>query len=302
MLEMKKCCKVPFPERLSEGYEVCDGKIIANVNSSKILNMMNLFIDEHNESLFFILEIPVKCEDADLTSERVIHHNGLGEEVYFIDGLDNKNAKSCLSALGKFLVTDGMNTFGFGGHTSHEEILFSKYNITTIYTHNPEKYSSFFESFGIEKVDSLITAWQTFDKEHYGECSLHTTKESNKTIYDIPELYKDYGMYLYEVRKPYDEDFEREITIDELVGKVILVGITYYTKDNEFVEQKQLYGTVVEANEKHIRFKQKDGSLFTLPRDPSSTHRAHPGRYTLRSTGEVVVDPDFTAEWNVTMP
>ena len=80
---------------------------------------------------------------------------------------------------------------------------------------------------------------------------------------------------------------------------MLLVGITYYTHDNEFIEQKQFYGTVTEANEKLIRIQRKDGTDFTLPPDLSATKRARQGEYKLCSTGEVVVNPDFLATWNL---
>ena len=49
MLEMKECCKVPFPEKLFEEYEVKDTPIYANVNASKIVDMMKRFIEMHND-------------------------------------------------------------------------------------------------------------------------------------------------------------------------------------------------------------------------------------------------------------
>lgn len=88
-----------------------------------------------------------------------------------------------------------------------------------------------------------------------------------------------------------------ELSFSDLLGKTILVGITYYTKDNEFIEQKQYWGTVIEANDKQIRFRQKNGDVFWLPPDLSSTKLAPKGEYRLRSTGEIVVDPDFTSVW-----
>ena len=299
MLELKKCCKVPFPEKLFEEYEVKDTAIYANVNASKILEMMRQFIKMHNEPLFFILELPCKDEDG-ITEGKTITNANDDYDVYFIDGLDAEQATDCIESLGVFLIKDGMNTFGIGGHESHEEILFGKYNVVTIYTKNAESYGDFMHSFGIKKTNSLVTAWDTFDHEHPGECKLYVSEETGKTIYDIPEAYKDYGMYLYEARKEYDEEAEKEITLDELIGKVLLVGITYYTHDNEYIEQKQFYGTVTEANKTLIRVKQKDGTDFTLPPDLSSTKRARQGEYKLRSTGEVVVNPDFLATWNLT--
>lgn len=299
MLEMKECCKVPFPERLLEEYEVKETAIYANVNASKVLEMMKRFIDMHGEPLFFILELPCKDED-EITAEKTITNANDDYDIYFIDGLDAEQAADCLNSLGVFLVKDGMNTFGIGGHESHEEILFGKYNVMTIYTKNAESYSDFMHSFGIKKTDTLVTAWDTFDPKHPGECELYLSKETGKTIYDIPEAYKEYGLYLYEARKEYVKKAEKEITFDELIGKVLLVGITYYTHDNEYIEQKQFYGTVTEANKTLIRVKQKDGTDFTLPPDLSSTKRARKGEYKLRSTGEIVIDPDYLTTWNLT--
>ncbi len=90
-----------------------------------------------------------------------------------------------------------------------------------------------------------------------------------------------------------------ERSISDLLGKTILVGITYYTRDNEILEQKQYWGTVIEANEQQILFRQKNGELFGLPPDLRSTKPAPKGEYRLRSTGETVVDPDFTSTWSV---
>ncbi|MBR5314815.1 MAG: hypothetical protein IKU45_05340 [Clostridia bacterium] len=298
MLELKQCCKVPFPEKLFEEYEIRDTAIYANVNASKVLEMMKRFIEMRNEPLFFILELPCRDEDG-ITAEKTITNANDDYDVYFIDGLNAEQAIDCLNSLGSFLVKDGMNTFGIGGHESHEEILFGKYNVMTVYTKKADSYRKFFKEFGIKKVKSLVTAWDTFDPEHPGECERYISEETAKTIYDIPETYKEYGMYLYEARKEYDEAAEKEITFDELIGKVLLVGITYYTHDNEYIEQKQFYGTVTEANETIIRVAQKDGTEFTLPPDLSSTKRARKGEYKLRSTGEIVVDPDYLATWNL---
>ncbi len=43
------------------------------------------------------------------------------------------------------------------------------------------------------------------------------------------------------------------------------------------------------------------GGVFRLPFDPEALKVAAPGEYRLRSTGEVVVNPDFTTVWSVTL-
>ncbi|MBD5099526.1 MAG: hypothetical protein HDT35_08310 [Clostridiales bacterium] len=84
-----------------------------------------------------------------------------------------------------------------------------------------------------------------------------------------------------------------KVAFEDLLGKVLLVRITYYTQGGELIEQKQFWGTVVRADDQAIKIKQSDGEVFTLPPDLSAVSPAAPGDYTLRSTGEVVTAPDF---------
>lgn len=92
------------------------------------------------------------------------------------------------------------------------------------------------------------------------------------------------------------------ISFDDLIGKIILIGFTYYTHDNVFIEQRQYWGTVIESNEDGIRVKQKNGEVIDLPPDLRSTEVAPPGEYRLRSTGEIIIDPDFLTTWNIKRP
>lgn len=90
-----------------------------------------------------------------------------------------------------------------------------------------------------------------------------------------------------------------EITFESMLNKKILVGVTYYTKDNVFIEQKQFWGIVISSDENGIVIKLPNGDTTSLPPDLRSTTVAKPGEYRLRSTGEIVKDPDFLSVWNV---
>jgi hypothetical protein len=79
-------------------------------------------------------------------------------------------------------------------------------------------------------------------------------------------------------------------------------GITYYTHDGVPIEQKQFWGVVSSCGSNGITIKRADGGTFTLPSDLSSTRVAQAGEYRLRSTGEVVSDPDFLSTWNLVKP
>ncbi len=292
MMELKQGCRVPYPEKLFEQYEVSERAIHANVDASKVMDMMRRFIKEHREYLFFILELPANQADETETAPGVV--DTFHTDIYFMDGLDEEHALQMLETVGSLLIADGMNTFGFGGHESHEEILFERYNVMRVYYVDAAKYESFFADFGISKTDQLVTAWDTFDAEHPGECE--RVEMNGKTVFDIPADFEKYGLYFYERRG--DED-TRPIVFEELIGKVMLVDLTYFDKGGERTGQIQVWGTVGRVDVEGIYLTRSTGEELQLPPDVSAVKRAKPGEYKLHSTGEVVVNPDFTATWNV---
>lgn len=89
----------------------------------------------------------------------------------------------------------------------------------------------------------------------------------------------------------------------DLIGKILLVGASYFAADGTFIEQEQFYGRVICASTDEGIVLELEGNRlgeqFTLPPDTRSIYRAAASDYKLRSTGEVVVDPDFTATYNV---
>ncbi len=102
-------------------------------------------------------------------------------------------------------------------------------------------------------------------------------------------------------RPPFDHDFA-----SELVGKLVLVGITYQDRRGEVTRQEQIFGTVVSADARRGVLVSLQGSRVGETKWlPPSTHAFEPapkGEYRLRSTGEVVVNPDFLAQWTSTQP
>ena len=73
-----------------------------------------------------------------------------------------------------------------------------------------------------------------------------------------------------EDRPAWDEDRARG-----LIGKIVLLGLTFATAD---------------------------GEVYILPPDLRPFSEAAPGSYSLRSTGETIVDPDFTSTWEIRSP
>ena len=94
---------------------------------------------------------------------------------------------------------------------------------------------------------------------------------------------------------------KRKTTAKELLGKHVLVGITKLDSAQNVVSQEQFHG-VVTAIDSTIHIRLSTGADYTLPPDPASFFPAAPGEYRLRTAGEIVLDPDFTASWTVQTP
>ena len=90
---------------------------------------------------------------------------------------------------------------------------------------------------------------------------------------------------------------------DQLVGKILLVGVTYNDPMGKLVEQKQMFGEVVVADPaRGICIKLmggRSGEHYWLPPDTRGIKIAEAGEYRLRETGEIVVNPDFTSYWTI---
>ena len=83
---------------------------------------------------------------------------------------------------------------------------------------------------------------------------------------------------------------------NELVGKSILIGVRYVDHEGVEAHRAQMHGVVVAASQVQVEVSlrgERHGTTFKLPPDPRFFSQAKPGTYTLRSTGEVVVNPQL---------
>jgi hypothetical protein len=90
---------------------------------------------------------------------------------------------------------------------------------------------------------------------------------------------------------------------ENVVGKVVLVGLTHLEADGRLIEQQQFFGTVVSADSRKgilLSLKgQRTGEQYNLPPDTRAIEIASTGEYRLRGTGEVVTDPDYIAMFSI---
>jgi hypothetical protein len=83
-----------------------------------------------------------------------------------------------------------------------------------------------------------------------------------------------------------------------MLGKTVLVGITQEARSRRKPPEKsQIVGTIENIDSTAIRLRLSDGSTYNLPPDIRPFENALPGEYRLRSTREVITNPDFTCTW-----
>jgi len=92
----------------------------------------------------------------------------------------------------------------------------------------------------------------------------------------------------------------------ELLGKTVLVGVTIFDKRGNELGQEQFFGKIKTADAvSGIAIELQGARAGETKKLPPATHvyeKALPGTYKLRSTGESVVNPDYTSTWSLTRP
>lgn len=105
------------------------------------------------------------------------------------------------------------------------------------------------------------------------------------------------------------------ITLESIIGKTVLVGLSYYDKDGELLQTRQLSGKVVETDdEKGIAIKlpiapeassneahqeEPKNEHFVLPSSLSCWFKAPPGHYKNPTNQIDITDPDFLVTWDI---
>ena len=81
----------------------------------------------------------------------------------------------------------------------------------------------------------------------------------------------------------------------------MLVRVTYLKPDDTVANVAEFAG-VVTSVDPLVTIERGDDEPFTLPPEPEAFEVGMPGEYHLHSTGEIVVNPDFTSIWTVHEP
>lgn len=86
---------------------------------------------------------------------------------------------------------------------------------------------------------------------------------------------------------------------DGLEGKVVLVGLLFFDEEGKVLKQQQRHGRIASVGEGGVTLTLSSGESFVLPPDVSTLQKAPPGSFRDASSGELVDNPDFIANWHL---
>jgi hypothetical protein len=155
---------------------------------------------------------------------------------------------------------------------------------------------------GEKVVDpDLIATWTIYSPADQNQPGGWEPNYAPFNNYSVPlhwdHTYRNDEAYLRQTIAMYGQDY---------LGKRVLVGISYYQKKGdaqELVKREQFLGKIIQVNySKGINLELKNGEEYCLPPDITMLEPAEPMEYHLKSTGEVVINPDYLSVWTVTIP
>lgn len=164
-------------------------------------------------------------------------------------------------------------------------VKYDQINDWLVYEYDQTTKDGFFSrNYKLAKVNMLIYF------TYVGEQNKKALRDIKKIAYSIQHEHYDKKWNV----SPYDEDFAKS-----LVGKYIIVGYTHKKDDGTIVKYEQEHGVIIRVNahEGIVIKPPKEKYTFSLPPDFRSLEQAKPGKYTLKSNGEVINNPDYLAYW-----
>jgi hypothetical protein len=188
--------------RLENAYSVnreSTGCLTAILGADRLGGFLSDFTQAISEPIFFFLELPCTDEEerslnADSDSRRY-HY-----KLYYLDNCTRPVIKAILESYGSLMINDGLCRFGFGGNESGDEIYVQTYNVTSVYCSSNallKKTTAMLKKQGAEEREKLITPWDIISESNTGTCV--RVDEDGISVFDLPELLKDAGMYFAEI-------------------------------------------------------------------------------------------------------
>ena len=191
MFQIASGIKIPFPEKIKEEYQIINHCIQLNLSFEKIRPLLYDFLEQLEEPLFFVLQLPLSPQEEAKLRKR--DTDPLHQMVSYLDGQTREEIRDILNQYGDLLLNDGISQFAIASHKTKEEIFIRTYKLINIYCYHPEKFNDLLEKYGLNQTDNLFTIWDTFSNETPGKAYLVTMNGIN--VYDVYNELVNIGMY-----------------------------------------------------------------------------------------------------------
>ncbi|MEO8628050.1 MAG: hypothetical protein ABI612_08095 [Betaproteobacteria bacterium] len=193
---------VPSLSGIHEAYAIelaPNGQTIftVNVSADRMEAVFDVLSSEVSEPGFLLLEV-----GTHLSIEKTLRQSSsdpFHKDLYYLDGISHQQLLDILKLYGELLIHDGGVNFGYGGRVGVDEVFVGPYKVLYIYTGAAEKYEHALGKLGFQMEDSLKTVWDNFTSESPGR--RNTVTVENKTIWNVIDELKDYGLYFAERRE-----------------------------------------------------------------------------------------------------
>jgi hypothetical protein len=182
---------IPFPEKIKEEFQIFERSIRFNLSFEKIRPMLDEFLEQLQEPLFFVLELPLtQQEESEL---RKSDTDPLHKKVCYLDGQSKKQVQTILQNYGELLLNDGLSQFAVASHITKDEMFIQKYKLIDIYCEEPAKYFDLLKKYSLNETDSLLTVWDTFSRETPGEA--RRVEMNGLSVFDVYDELVKLGLY-----------------------------------------------------------------------------------------------------------
>lgn len=152
------------------------------LSAQQIIPVAEAFIEYVTEPVFFFVELAAQVQEE--------------FETYYLDNCTKEVAMAVLKSYGELLANDGLSRFGFGSNSTDEELYFEDYQGFSAFVKDPEGFAKRLEKLGVQRRKSVKTLWDVLSDDNVG--CLSAVELDGETVFDIPVLLKEAGMYRYQ--------------------------------------------------------------------------------------------------------
>ena len=86
----------------------------------------------------------------------------------------------------------------------------------------------------------------------------------------------------------------------KLIGKSIIVGLTFLNDDHKRIGKYQTHGVIKEITaDGLISIVREDMETFQIPYDKNAIQKAEKGEYVEKETEKTIVNPDYLSVWEI---